>query len=180
MTDCRLCKLCTTRQRIVKSTESRDAVLAFVGEAPGYEEDRLGVPFVGAAGQLLDRMLSAMNLSRSEVLISNVVRCRPPQNRQPERDEIEACLPFLWQTLESASKLRFIVTLGNTPLRVLSGDSHAKISQWRGSWFERTIGERTFRVMPTFHPAYLLRNPGEKMKVWADLQAVMGVLQNAG
>lgn len=183
--DCRKCRLCSGRSHVVSGDGNATAVLVFIGEAPGYEEDRTGKPFVGAAGKLLDHMLDTMKLTRDQVFITNAVRCRPPQNRAPGHDELEACSGYLWNTLRALPLLRFVVTLGNTPLRVLSSDSHARITAWRGRWFDRILPgggplERSVSVMPTFHPAYLLRNPKDKGLVWEDLKMVIAALQEAG
>jgi DNA polymerase len=138
----------------------------FIGEGPGADEDRTGRPFVGAAGQLLDKMIVAMQFQREEVYIANVVKCRPPGNRDPEPDEAVACLPYLQRQIELIQP-QVIVTLGRTPLRYLLGLTG--ITARRGKWLEW----RGIPCMPTFHPSYLLRVPGDKGKVWSDLQQVM-------
>jgi DNA polymerase len=139
----------------------------FVGEGPGAEEDRRGEPFVGRAGELLDKMIGAMGFRREEVYIANVVKCRPPENRDPEPDEIEACEPFL-KAQFAAIRPRVIVALGRFAVQTLLRDG-TPISRLRGAWREY----EGVRLMPTFHPAYLLRNPAEKAKAWEDLQRVM-------
>jgi DNA polymerase len=138
----------------------------FIGEGPGYDEDQQGIPFVGKAGQLLTKMINAMQFARSDVYIANIVKCRPPGNRNPEPDEVEACIPYLHRQIESI-KPEVIVLLGAVPLRALLGGR--SIRRERGQW-------RDFQgitVMPTFHPSYLLRLPEAKRDVWDDLQQVM-------
>lgn len=180
--DCRRCKLCHGRQHLVFDDGAAEAVVAFVGEGPGADEDRLGRPFVGAAGELLDRMIDAMGaearkrglvelaprLSRKAVYICNVVKCRPPGNRTPEPDEIAACSAFLRAQLASLPNLRVIVALGRTPAHYLLGTT-APISRLRG----RFTSFEGIPLMPTYHPAYLLRTPSEKKQVWSDLQLVI-------
>lgn len=164
--DCRLCGLCRSRTRTVMGDGSRTAELMFIGEGPGRDEDRQGLPFVGAAGQLLDRMITAMQFSRPEVYIANIVKCRPPHNRNPEPAEAEACLPYLYRQIELVSP-QVIVLLGAVPLRFLLGKRG--IRALRGQWLDF----RGIPVMPTYHPAYLLRAPQAKREVWSDLQQVM-------
>ena len=165
--ECTRCKLHKTRTNIVFGVGSETARLVFVGEAPGEDEDLKGEPFVGKAGQLLTKMIEAMGLSRPEVYICNTVKSRPPNNRNPEPDELLACEPFLKAQL-AAIKPEVIVTLGKFAAQALLRDQTA-ISRLRGEWREY----EGIALMPTFHPAYLLRSPGEKGKVWSDLQQVM-------
>jgi DNA polymerase len=139
----------------------------FVGEGPGADEDAQGEPFVGKAGQLLTRMIEAMGLRREEVYIANVVKCRPPGNRDPEPDEIAACEPFLEAQIAALAP-KIIVALGRFAVQTLLRDT-TPITRQRGRWREYA----GVKLMPTFHPAYLLRNPGEKKKAWEDLQLVM-------
>ena len=167
MGDCQRCKLHAGRTHIVFGVGSPTARLLFVGEGPGRDEDLQGVPFVGAAGQLLDRMVKAMGLSRGEVYIANIVKCRPPGNRDPEPDEIEACEGFL-QAQIRAVRPSVIVALGRIAAQALLHDP-TPVSRLRGVWREY----EGVPLMPTFHPAYLLRTPGDKRLVWDDLQAVM-------
>lgn len=165
--DCQRCKLAKTRTSIVFGVGSPTAQLMFVGEGPGRDEDLQGEPFVGEAGKLLDRMIAAMGLSRAEVYIANIVKCRPPRNRDPEPDEVAACSPFLRQQIATIAPTA-LVALGRYAAQTLLEDS-TPISRLRGQW-------RTFDgipLMPTFHPAYLLRSPGDKKLVWQDLQEVM-------
>ncbi|HVO19129.1 MAG TPA: uracil-DNA glycosylase [Anaeromyxobacter sp.] len=165
--DCTRCKLSAGRQRLVFGVGNPQAELVFVGEGPGEEEDRQGEPFVGRAGQLLTRMIEAMGYERAEVYIANVVKCRPPGNRNPEPEEIEACEPFLRAQL-AAIRPRVIVALGKFAAQTLLRSS-TPISRLRGRWHEY----EGVKLMPTFHPAYLLRSPDEKKKAWEDLQLVM-------
>jgi DNA polymerase len=164
---CQRCKLGKGRTQLVFGVGSPKAELVFVGEAPGAEEDRQGLPFVGAAGELLTKMIQAMGYSRDEVYICNVVKCRPPNNRNPEPDEIAACEPFLKAQLASM-KPRAIVALGKFAAQTLLRDQ-TPITRLRGNWREYCGTP----LMPTFHPAYLLRSPAEKRKVWEDLKLVM-------
>jgi DNA polymerase len=168
--DCQRCKLHEGRQNIVFGVGSAQAELVFIGEGPGADEDRQGEPFVGAAGQLLDKMIVAMGFQRSEVYICNVVKCRPPGNRNPEPDEIAACSPFLRQQVASI-RPRVIVTLGKFAAQTLLADT-TPITRLRGRWREYD----GVPLMPTFHPAYLLRSPSEKGKAWEDLKAVVRAL----
>ncbi|MBL8953520.1 MAG: uracil-DNA glycosylase [Myxococcaceae bacterium] len=165
--DCKRCKLCNGRTQIVFGTGNPKAQLVFVGEGPGAEEDAQGVPFVGPAGQLLTKMIEAMGFKRDDVYICNVVKCRPPNNRNPEGDEIQACEPFLKAQLASI-RPKVIVALGKfaaqTLLRV-----DTPITRMRGQWREY----EGIPLMPTYHPAYLLRSPDEKKSAWLDLQQVM-------
>ena len=165
--ECTRCKLHKGRTQIVFGVGNPKARLVFVGEAPGEDEDVQGEPFVGKAGQLLTKMINAMGLSREDVYICNTVKCRPPNNRNPEPDELGACEPFLKGQLE-ALRAEVIVTLGKFAAQALLRDQ-TPISRLRGEW----RAYDGIPLMPTFHPAYLLRSPGEKGKVWSDLQAVM-------
>jgi uracil-DNA glycosylase len=169
--DCTRCKLYKGRKNIVFGEGNPGAVLVFVGEGPGQEEDQQGRPFVGAAGQLLtDIIVKGMKLKREDVYICNIVKCRPPNNRNPEPDEIEACEPFLIKQLQ-AIKPKVIVGLGNVAVKTLLKTKEG-ITSLRGSW-------KTYQgipLMPTFHPAYLLRTPGDKKLVWEDIKQVMSML----
>uniref|UniRef100_A0A7C2E287 Type-4 uracil-DNA glycosylase n=1 Tax=Ammonifex degensii TaxID=42838 RepID=A0A7C2E287_9THEO len=167
ITDCQKCNLAANRTNVVFGEGNPFALLMFIGEGPGADEDRLGRPFVGAAGQLLDRILAACGITREEVYIANIVKCRPPGNRVPLREEAEACLPFLRQQIELI-RPQVIVLLGSTALQYLIG-SEAKITRMRGQWFGPLYGAR---VMATYHPAALLRDPGKKRPVWEDFQQV--------
>lgn len=165
--NCTRCKLCNGRKNIVFGSGNPKAELVFVGEGPGADEDQQGIPFVGAAGQLLTKMIEAMKFSRDTVYICNVVKCRPPGNRNPEPEEIAACEPFLKAQL-AAIKPKVIVALGKFAAQTLLRDA-TPITRLRGQWREY----EGIALMPTFHPAYLLRSPDEKKKAWMDLQEVM-------
>ena len=165
--ECTRCKLHKTRTNIVFGVGSPEARMMFVGEAPGEDEDLQGYPFVGKAGQLLTKMIEAMGLGREDVYICNTVKCRPPNNRNPEPDELLACEPFLKGQL-GAVKPEAIVTLGKFAAQALLREQ-TPITRLRGQWREY----EGIPVMPTFHPAYLLRSPAEKGKVWEDLKQVM-------
>jgi DNA polymerase len=171
---CLRCRLRETAGAIVFGEGNPEAELMFVGEGPGAEEDRLGRPFVGAAGQLLDKILEAAEISRGEVYITNVVKCRPPGNRLPVREEVEACLPHLRQQI-ALIRPRIIVCLGSLATQALV-DPKAKITQVRGTWFERD----GIHLMPTFHPAALLRDPSRKRPVWEDIKKVRDAYRKTG
>jgi DNA polymerase len=164
---CTKCALHAGRTQTVFARGNPSAELCFVGEGPGADEDAQGYPFVGKAGQLLDRMIGAMGYARDDVYVCNIVKCRPPGNRKPEPDEMATCVPYLREQLELVSP-KVIVALGATAVEGLIGMSGG-ITRIRGQWKLY----RTIPVMPTFHPAYLLRNPAAKKEVWADLQAVL-------
>lgn len=165
--DCQRCRLSGKRTRIVFGEGASQARLVFVGEGPGFEEDRQGRPFVGAAGNLLNRIIEAMHLTRAEVYICNIVKCRPPSNRNPQPDEIETCLPFLGRQL-GAIKPDYICALGKVAAQTLL-NSDDPISRLRGKFHEY----QGIALMPTYHPAYLLRNPDKKRDVWHDMQQIM-------
>jgi uracil-DNA glycosylase family 4 len=168
--DCTRCRLCEQRNRIVFGVGNPKADIVFVGEGPGRDEDAQGEPFVGRAGKLLTDMIKAMSLERSDVYIANVVKCRPPENRTPEHDEIATCSPFLLRQIEFI-RPKIIVCLGNVAAQSLLG-TNKSISHFRGQWFDF----RGSRLIATYHPAYLLRNPAAKSEVWTDLKKVMAVL----
>lgn len=165
--DCQRCKLYKTRNKLVFGSGSPDAQLVFVGEAPGADEDLTGEPFVGRAGKLLTKMIEAMGYTREQVYICNVVKSRPPENRNPEPDEVEACEPFLKAQL-AIIKPKCIVALGRYACQSLLRTEET-MSTIRGRWAEY----EGIPLMPTFHPAYLLRNPPKKREVWEDLQQVV-------
>lgn len=167
LASCQRCRLAKGRTQVVFGVGNPQARVVFVGEAPGAEEDRQGEPFVGRAGQLLNSMLKACGLSRSQVYIANIVKCRPPGNRDPQDDEAAACLPFLKKQL-ALIKPEIVVLLGRVAARHLLGIT-APISSYRGSWRHWEGVE----VLPTFHPAYLLRNPQAKREAWEDLKKLM-------
>jgi uracil-DNA glycosylase len=168
--ECTRCKLHKTRNKIVFGDGSAKAQLVFVGEGPGADEDAQGLPFVGRAGKLLTQMIEAMGLQRRDVYICNVVKCRPPGNRQPEKDEVDACSPYLFRQLD-ALQPKAIVCLGATAAQTLL-QTNRGISHFRGEWLDF----RGFKMIATYHPAYLLRNPAAKGDVWKDLQKVMAEL----
>jgi DNA polymerase len=172
--DCQRCKLAECRNKIVFGVGSERAPLMFVGEAPGAEEDRRGEPFVGRAGELLDKMIAAMGWTRDSVYIANVLKCRPPGNRDPEPDEVAECEPFLDLQIE-VIKPRLIVTLGKPAAHLLL-KTRAPISALRG----RFQDFRGIPVMPTFHPAFLLRQPQRKRDTWSDLKQVIAALDRLG
>ena len=172
--DCQRCKLAPTRKNIVFGVGNPNSPLVFVGEGPGENEDLQGEPFVGKAGELLTKMIVAMGYQRDEVYICNIVKCRPPGNRNPEPDEIAACEPFLIRQLGAIAP-RMIVALGKFAAQTLLR-STAPISSLRG----RFKDYQGIPLMPTFHPAFLLRNPSAKREVWSDLQQVMGELDRLG
>ena len=169
--DCRRCSLGSLRHRLVFGEGNPHAELVFVGEAPGADEDAQGRPFVGPAGQLLTRIIAAMELKREEVYICNILKCRPPGNRNPLPEEIAACETFLIRQLE-AIRPRVICALGSFAAHTLL-KSEAPITVLRGR-FHRYQG---IPLMPTYHPAYLLRNPGAKKQVWEDVRTIMKVLR---
>ena len=169
--DCTRCKLHTLgRKQVVFGVGSATAELMFVGEAPGADEDVQGVPFVGRAGQLLTKMIEAMGFSRDEVYIANVVKCRPPENRNPEPDEITSCEPFLFRQIESI-KPKVIVALGAFAAKTLLR-SEEPISKLRGRVFEY----HGAKLIPTFHPSFLLRSPNQKKFAWEDLKKALSVM----
>jgi uracil-DNA glycosylase family 4 len=170
--DCQRCKLCSGRTNIVFGVGNPNAKLMFVGEGPGRDEDLKGEPFVGRAGQLLtDIITKGMGLKREDVYICNVVKCRPPENRNPEPDEVAACEPFLKKQIDLV-RPAVIVGLGKFAVQTLL-QSTVTISKLRGNWHSY----HGIKLMPTFHPAYLLRNPADKKLVWEDIKQVMKELQ---
>jgi DNA polymerase len=168
--DCQRCRLHEHRRTIVFGEGNPDADLAFVGEGPGAEEDATGRPFVGRAGQLLDKIIGAIGLKREDVYIANIVKCRPPLNRTPERDEVETCEPFLFRQL-MLIRPRVIVALGAPAFQCLLR-TRESITRARGEWREWN----GIKVMPTFHPAFLLRSPDKKREVWEDMKKVRDYL----
>ncbi|MCU0723188.1 MAG: uracil-DNA glycosylase [Planctomycetes bacterium] len=168
---CSKCKLSWTRRTVVAGEGSPTPELVFVGEAPGADEDRQGRPFVGKAGQLLTKMIEAMGFARGDVYIANVLKCRPPENRDPAPDEVAACLPALREQIEIL-KPKVIVALGGHAYHALTGGAGPGITAARGKFTEYG----GVPLMPTFHPAYLLRNEGEKRKAWEDMKKVLAKL----
>ncbi len=168
---CMRCRLAKSRTQVVFGAGNPNADLMFIGEAPGRDEDLQGEPFVGRAGQLLTDIIRAMKLTRQQVYIANVIKCRPPENRNPEPDELDACRPYIRQQVEMI-RPKVIVTLGKFGLNSLLEQAYP-ISSVRGSWLEY----RGVKVMPTYHPAYLLRTPSAKKDVWNDMKKVMAELE---
>ncbi len=168
--DCHRCKLCAGRKNIVFGVGNPAAKVLFVGEAPGRDEDLQGEPFVGEAGQLLTRMIVAMNFQRHEVYICNVLKCRPPGNRDPEPDEIALCSPFLLRQVQAIAP-QVIIALGAFAAQTLL-KSREPVSRLRGRFHDY----HGIPLMPTFHPSFLLRSPEKKREAWADLQQVMKFL----
>jgi len=165
-TECRKCELAKTRTNVVIGRGNINAPLMFIGEGPGEREDREGLPFVGAAGKLLDLLLDALLIGEEDYYIANVVKCRPPQNRIPHEEEAKNCLPYLREQVKLV-KPKIIVCLGSTAVRYIV-DKESKITQIRGNWIERN----GFYIMPTFHPAALLRDESKKILMWSDIQKV--------
>jgi uracil-DNA glycosylase len=170
LVDCTRCKLHRGRTTIVFGDGNANADLMFVGEGPGRDEDIQGLPFVGRAGRLLTQMIEAMGLQRNDVYICNVVKCRPPENRTPEKDEISTCSPFLVRQIEVINP-KVIVCLGSVAAQTLL-ETNRGITHYRGQWLDF----QGRKLLATYHPAYLLRNPSAKGEVWKDLQKVMSEL----
>lgn len=164
---CTLCRLAEQRRSVVFGEGDPRAAVMFIGEGPGADEDRTGRPFVGQAGQLLDRMIFAMGFERSQVYITNIVKCRPPGNRDPQEDEVAACAPYLDQQIDLIAP-KVLVALGKPASHRLTG-TKKPIGALRGRW----SSYRGIPLMPVFHPAYLLRTPTAKREVWEDLKKIM-------
>lgn len=164
---CQKCRLHRHRTQTVFGVGNPQARILFIGEGPGEEEDKQGIPFVGRAGQLLTKMIEAMGLKREEVYIANVIKCRPPNNRDPEPDEIEACMPYLKAQI-SFIQPEVIIALGKFASQALTG-SPTPITKMRGHWYSF----EDIPLMPTYHPSYLLRQQGQKKYAWEDLKKVM-------
>jgi DNA polymerase len=172
--DCTRCGLCEARKHIVFGTGNPAARLMFIGEGPGEEEDQKGLPFIGAAGQLLTKIIEAMGYTRDQVYIANVVKCRPPASRAPDAHEISTCQPFL-QSQVNLIRPKIIVALGAVSTATLTGRA-TSMAGLRGH-FHPLVWNAEIPVMPTYHPAYLLRNPGAKKHVWKDMKAVKARLE---
>ena len=168
--ECTRCRLCEGRTKIVFGVGNPKAELMFIGEGPGRDEDIQGEPFVGRAGVLLNKIIEAMGMKRSDIYIANIVKCRPPENRAPLPDEVAMCIPFLQQQIETI-KPKVIVCLGAVAYKNLL-QTEEGISRVRGEWLEY----KNIKVMPTYHPAYLLRNPEAKKPVWEDMKKVRDFL----
>lgn len=171
--DCTRCRLHSSRKTIVFGTGNPRARLMFIGEAPGQDEDLQGKPFVGKAGQLLTKIIKAMGMERDDVYIANILKCRPPSNRNPQPDEIATCEPFLKKQVEIIAP-EVICALGTFAAQTLLGTDR-KISSLRGRFHDY----QGIRLMPTYHPAYLLRNPNDKRLVWEDMKLIMEILAGA-
>lgn len=174
--DCQKCPLSQTRKKAVPGEGSHNSVVMFAGEAPGGDEDREGLPFIGRAGQLFTRILQSVQIERKDVFITNIVKCRPPQNRNPNKSEIEICLPYLESQIALINP-KIIVTLGSVPTKCLLNTDDA-ISRLRGQWFPWLGG---IKIFPMFHPSYLLRHqettPGSpKELTWRDIQELKRML----
>ena len=171
--DCKRCKLSSGRKNIVFGEGSPDASLMFIGEGPGREEDLQARPFVGDAGMLLTRLIEKMGFRREDVYIANIVKCRPPMNRDPEKDEIESCRGYVEKQIEIINP-QVIISLGRISSQTLIGNTALKMTSTRGRFFDYNGTP----LMPTFHPAYLLRNPKDKWLTWSDAQKVLEKLQD--
>ena len=166
VSNCKKCKLCMTRTNVVIGTGNKNAELMFIGEGPGEDEDKTGIPFVGKAGKLMDKAFDGLNISREKVYIANIVKCRPPQNRVPDKEEANSCLDYLRNQV-ILIKPKIIVLLGSTALKNILGESRG-ITASRGKWIEK----KNILYMPTFHPAALLRDENKKIDFWKDLKEV--------
>jgi len=172
VSECSKCRLNRTRTHTVPGEGNHSAAIMFVGEAPGYDEDQQGRPFVGRAGKLLTGIINAMGLRREDVFIANIIKCRPPENRTPQEDEISACSSYLYRQIDII-RPKIIITLGRYSTTFILGVDHpVKISELRGKFFDY----KGIKVMPTFHPAYLLRNGKDKRLVWDDMKHVLSEL----
>lgn len=163
---CNKCKLCNNRNNIVLGTGNKQARVMFIGEGPGADEDIQGIPFVGKAGKLMNQALKGIGIEREEIYIANIVKCRPPQNRNPEQDEINSCLDYL-RAQVLLVKPEIIVLLGSVALKAILGKEYS-ITSSRGKWIEK----KGIKYMPTFHPAALLRDETKKISFWKDLKEV--------
>ena len=164
--ECKKCRLCTNRTNIVLGEGNINAKIMFIGEGPGADEDKQGVPFVGKAGQLMNKAFQALGINREEIYIANIVKCRPPSNRVPEEDEAQACLNYLRNQVVLI-KPEIIVLLGSTALKTILGKEYG-ITAVRGKWMEKN----GIKYMPTWHPAALLRDENKKIEFWQDLKEV--------
>ena len=165
--NCKKCKLCNNRKNIVFGVGNKQAKVVFIGEGPGADEDIQGIPFVGKAGQLMNKALTGLGLIREDLYITNIVKCRPPQNRVPQQDEAEACLNYLRNQVVLI-KPKIVVLLGSTALTYILGKEHS-ITSARGKWIE----QKGILYMPTWHPAALLRDENKKIEFWQDLKQVV-------
>lgn len=172
--NCNKCKLCNNRTNIVFGTGNKQADVMLIGEGPGADEDSQGVPFVGKAGQLMNKAFQGLDIHRDEVYIANIVKCRPPQNRVPEKDEAVACLNYLRNQVILV-KPKIIVLLGSTALKNILGDEHS-ITKERGIWTEK----KGIKYMPTWHPAAILRDESKKIEFWNDIKIVKEEAERQG
>ena len=170
--DCRKCKLCENRTNIVFGTGNRNAKVMFIGEGPGADEDIKGIPFVGKAGKLMDEAFKGIGIKREEIYIANIVKCRPPANRNPEKDEVASCMDYLRNQV-MLIKPEIIVLLGSVALKNILGEEYG-ITSSRGKWIEK----KGISYMPTWHPAALLRDNSKKIEFWQDLKEVYEKTQN--
>lgn len=169
--NCKKCKLCTNRTNVVIGTGNKNADLMFIGEGPGADEDRQGIPFVGKAGKLMDMAFQGIGINREEVYIANIVKCRPPANRNPENDEAVTCIDYLRNQVMLV-KPKIIVLLGSVALKNILGEEYG-ITASRGKWIEK----KQIKYMPTWHPAALLRDENKKIEFWKDLKEVKNMLE---
>ena len=172
--DCNKCKLCQGRKNIVFGTGNKNAAIMFIGEGPGADEDMQGIPFVGKAGQLMNKALEALDIERKNLYIANIVKCRPPQNRNPEKEEAEACIDYLRNQVILVQP-KIIVLLGSVALKNILGQQYS-ITSARGNWIEK----KGIWYMPTFHPAALLRDDSKKIDFWKDLKQVKEKMDHWG
>ena len=170
--ECKKCRLCTNRTNIVFGQGNKKARLMFIGEGPGADEDKQGIPFVGKAGQLMNNAFQALEINREDVYIANIVKCRPPSNRVPEDDEVQTCLNYLRNQV-ILIKPKIIVLLGSTALKNILGKEYG-ITAVRGNWMEKN----GIKYMPTWHPAALLRDENKKIEFWQDLKEVKRYIDN--
>ena len=170
--ECKKCRLCTNRTNIVFGQGNKKARLMFIGEGPGADEDKQGIPFVGKAGQLMNNAFQALEINREDVYIANIVKCRPPSNRAPEDDEVQTCLNYLRNQV-ILIKPKIIVLLGSTALKNILGKEYG-ITAVRGNWMEKN----GIKYMPTWHPAALLRDENKKIEFWQDLKEVKKYIDN--
>lgn len=170
--ECKKCRLCTNRTNIVFGQGNKKARLMFIGEGPGADEDKQGIPFVGKAGQLMNNAFQALEINREDVYIANIVKCRPPSNRVPEDDELQTCLNYLRNQV-ILIKPKIIVLLGSTALKNILGKEYG-ITAVRGNWMEKN----GIKYMPTWHPAALLRDENKKIEFWQDLKEAKKYIDN--
>ncbi len=164
--NCNKCKLCNTRKNVVIGIGNKKAKIMFIGEGPGADEDIQGIPFVGRAGQLMDKALAGLGIKREDIYITNIVKCRPPQNRNPEKEEADSCKEYIETQIKLVNP-EVIVLLGSVALKNILGEQYG-ITASRGKWFEKD----GIKILPTFHPAALLRDEAKKIYFWKDLKMI--------